>query len=189
VGDSVTFLWLSPVHGLHNLCYYVTWGLRPRLYAAACFAGSDLLTERSCRGPYRPCLSDTACIRLAVAHSATRAGVPKFHRRNGTTGTCGTGNLPVHGIVRPLRLSAGNRSDCLVQLPPANLPVRQWIAAERLRLTHIRLRFPNVTVQQVRVVARVTAGMQHADAKLHSRGRHEPESPDRRQLAHSSARS
>src|SRR6185369_2266793 len=50
-------------------------------------------------------------------------------------------------------------------------PVRKWIAAEGLRPTHIRLGFPKVTVQQVHVVARMTAGMQHADAKLLSRRR------------------
>src|SRR5689334_14285604 len=48
-------------------------------------------------------------------------------------------------------------------------PVRKRIAAERLRSIDVRLLFPDVSVQQVRVVARVTTRMQHANAKLQSR--------------------
>src|ERR1044072_5630675 len=52
-------------------------------------------------------------------------------------------------------------------------PVRKRIAPNDLRPTHVRRLFPNMSMQQVRIVARVTTGMQHANAKLLSRRRRE----------------
>ncbi len=51
-------------------------------------------------------------------------------------------------------------------------PVRNRIGAESLRPVNIRVLLPNVTVQNVAVVARMTARFEHADANLftgHSR--------------------
>src|SRR3954464_11102524 len=52
-------------------------------------------------------------------------------------------------------------------------PIRKWIGPDDLRRTLVRFRFPNMPVQQVRVVARVTTRMQHANAKLLPRCRRE----------------